>query len=319
MKNFAKSVLNYFAAYNETRFRFNRKLPYYWTEDSFTLDLSVFPEFQNKLVEAVASGNQPSFEIEKGQYTVALDHDGFLVALKPVLAEQFNQDFLHNLVSENFERLQEASPEEEGEHLQSRAFAEGGREYNLAFRKRLLQLITEAQDQKIKELQNEFGFHSVPPSSFNPQREVQSLYDDLQKIAAEHETVESYVSAVFEHVTSQFFGYVIFDLHPVLRSYLQLTGIQPIYVFFHAIEKDSRHHPLFAVEIAVQDGEERIMIETPRDVVMLNTPGINSFEFDTVLTTPRACRFNDPLLRDFCRQNTLSRKASCSPLPSGRW
>lgn len=287
MKNFAKSVLNYFAAYNETRFRFNRKLPYYWTEDSFTLDLSVFPAFQNKLVEAAALGNLLSFEIEKGQYTVVLDNEGFLAALKPVLAEQFNQDFLNDMIEEKFKRLKEACPEEDEEQLNSRAFAEGVREFNLAFRKRLLQLLTEAQDQKIRELQNEFGFHSVPPSSFNPQREVQSLYDDLQKIAAEHETGETYVSAVSEHIASQFFGYVIFDLHPVLRSYLQLTGIQPVYVFFHEIEKESRHFPLFAVEVAVQDGEERIVIETSRDVVMLNTPGINSFEFDTVLTTPR--------------------------------
>jgi uncharacterized protein len=42
MKNFAKSVLNYFAAFNETRFRFSRKLPYEWSNDSFTLDLSIF-------------------------------------------------------------------------------------------------------------------------------------------------------------------------------------------------------------------------------------------------------------------------------------
>lgn len=47
------------------------------------------------------------------------------------------------------------------------------------------------------------------------------------------------------------------------------------------------------MEISIRDGEDRIIIETPRNVVMLNTPGINNFEFDTVLTTPRACRFTD--------------------------
>ena len=36
MKNFAKSVLNYFAAFNETKFRFSRKLPYEWTDDSLS-------------------------------------------------------------------------------------------------------------------------------------------------------------------------------------------------------------------------------------------------------------------------------------------
>jgi len=41
VRNFAKSVLNYFAAFSETRFRFSRKLPYEWTDDSFTLVLRI--------------------------------------------------------------------------------------------------------------------------------------------------------------------------------------------------------------------------------------------------------------------------------------
>ena len=98
---------------------------------------------------------------------------------------------------------------------------------------------------------------------------------------------------VVEHVTNQSFGYIIFDLHPILRSYIQLIGTQSLYVFFHEIEKGAQRYPLFAVEIGLHDGGDRIIIETPRDVVMLNTPGINNFEFDTVLTTPRACRFED--------------------------
>ncbi len=56
MRNFAKSVLNYFAAFSETRFRFSRRLPYEWSEDSFTLDLSVFPDFQRELLAAIAGG-----------------------------------------------------------------------------------------------------------------------------------------------------------------------------------------------------------------------------------------------------------------------
>ena len=182
MKNFAKSVLNYFAAFNETRFRFNRKLPYEWSDDSFTLDLSVFPGFQRKLIDAVAEGNKISFEIQKEQYTVAIDHDAFITTLKAAFSEHLDQDFLQNLIDENIERLKEALPEEDEGELRSRALAEGLREYNLTFRRQLLQLLTEAQDQKIKQLQNEFGFHSVPPSSFNPQREVQRLYDDFKKI-----------------------------------------------------------------------------------------------------------------------------------------
>ncbi|NOQ46791.1 MAG: hypothetical protein GQ559_08995, partial [Desulfobulbaceae bacterium] len=234
-----------------------------------------------------------SFEVKKEQYTVAIDHDNFITTLKTEFSKHLHQEFLQNFINENIDRLKEAFPEENEGELHAKAFAEGLREYNLTFRRLLLQLLTEAQDQKIKKLQKEFEFHSVPPSSFNPQREVQNLYDDLKKISENHETAETYVTAVVEHITSQPFGYIIFDLHPVLRSYTQLIDTQSLYVFFHEIEKGEQGYPLFAVEIGIRDGEDRIIIETPRDVVMLNTPGINNFEFDTVLTTPRACRFND--------------------------
>ncbi|MBN1101846.1 MAG: hypothetical protein JXL84_00380 [Deltaproteobacteria bacterium] len=70
MKNFAKSILNYFAAFNETRFRFSRKLPYEWSNDSFTLDLSVFPAFEQQLIEVVAQGSPFRFEVSKEQHSV---------------------------------------------------------------------------------------------------------------------------------------------------------------------------------------------------------------------------------------------------------
>ncbi len=293
MKNFAKSVLNYFAAFNETRFRFSRRLPYEWSDDSFTLDLSVFPGFQIELLETVASGSPLSFDVKKEQYRVTIDHDAFITTLKVDFSETLNQEFLQALISENFERLKDALPEKDLEELHSRALKEALREYNLAFRRRLLQLFTEAQDRKIKALQDEFGFHSVPPSSFNPQREVQSLHDDLKRLIKNANTPEAYVTAVVEHVINQSFNHTIFDLHPILRSYIQLLGTQSLYVFFHEMEKGEQRYPLFAVELNMRDAEDRIIMETPRDLVMLNTPGINNFEFDTVLTTPRACRFTD--------------------------
>lgn len=75
MKNFARSILNYFAAFNETRFRFNRKLTYAWTDDIFSLELSMFPEFQKQLLNAVAAGKPFELKIQKGQYVVDLPPD----------------------------------------------------------------------------------------------------------------------------------------------------------------------------------------------------------------------------------------------------
>ncbi len=73
VRNFAKSVLNYFAAFSETRFRFSRKLPYEWSDDSFTLDLSVFPDFQREMLAAMAGGAPFCIRVTKGKYAVALD------------------------------------------------------------------------------------------------------------------------------------------------------------------------------------------------------------------------------------------------------
>ena len=66
MKKFAKSVLNYFATFNETRFRFNKKLLYEWSNDSLTLDFSVFPDFQNVLLASVTEKGPLKFSIAKG-------------------------------------------------------------------------------------------------------------------------------------------------------------------------------------------------------------------------------------------------------------
>ncbi len=81
MKNFAKSILNYFAAFNETRFRFSSKLPYEWSNNSFTLDFSVFPAFEKQLLDAIGQGTSFGFEVRKGEYTVTLTSDDFKKAL----------------------------------------------------------------------------------------------------------------------------------------------------------------------------------------------------------------------------------------------
>ena len=47
------------------------------------------------------------------------------------------------------------------------------------------------------------------------------------------------------------------------------------------------------MEINIRDGEQAVSIETIRNVIMLNTPAINNFQFDSILTTPRACRFEE--------------------------
>ena len=293
MKNFAKSVLNYFAAFNETRFRFSRKLPYEWSDDSFTLDLSVFPIFQERIVEAVTLGNQFRFEINKGEYVVKLDGGALQKAILAEFNSKLTHDFLSGCIDQVKTRLQETFPDQIPSDLDERAISEGLREYNLACRKLLQQVFTTVQDRKVKELQSELGFEQVPPTSFNPQREIQWLFNEIQSIAREFTKPDGYPEAVAAFIRKQSFDFTMFDLHPILVRYHQLIGTQSTYLFFHEIAKDDQKNPIFTIEIDIDEGNQVVVMRAVRDVIMLNTPAINNFEFDTVLTTPRACRFED--------------------------
>lgn len=180
MKNFARSILNYFAAFNETRFRFNRKLPYAWTEDPFTLELSVFPEFQKELLKAVVAGKPFAFKVQKGQHVVDVSPDQLKTAVLSVLGTELNAGFLQEAEERVGQRMAEALRDRPPQERASLVALEAMREFNLAFRQQLLSKVTEVQKDKIKELQQELGFSAVPPSSFNPQREVQRVYSFLR-------------------------------------------------------------------------------------------------------------------------------------------
>jgi len=72
MNTFAKSILNYFATYTETRFRFQSKSLYKWTNDHLTSDFPVFPDFQKKLLDTIKAKSLIDFSVRKGEYTVVL-------------------------------------------------------------------------------------------------------------------------------------------------------------------------------------------------------------------------------------------------------
>lgn len=290
MKNFAKSILNYFAAFNETRFRFGSKLSYEWSNDSFTLDFSVFPVFQKKLLDSIVQGTPFRFEIRKGEHIVKLDPDEFKKVLLSHFETELNTAFLETCIEQCRAQLRDADPDRDPSEIEGRAVVEGLREYNLIFRKKALESLTGLQDQKIKALQSEYAIMHVPVSSFNPQREVQRLFDELQKMASASPGSADYIAAASAFIDTQTFDLVIFDLHALLRRYLQFVTSQALYIFFHEIAGNGRKYPLFTVEVHLQDGEQSIVVESLRDVVMLNTPAINNFEFDTILTTPRAAK-----------------------------
>ncbi len=294
MREFAHSILNYFAAYNETRFKFGKRLPYEWGDDATTLDLSVFPEFEEQLLAAIAAGQAFSLTVPQGRHVVNLDPEIVRAELTELISATFNDDFLAAQVDEARDRLLASLPEDERDGIQQRAAREGMRQYNLALRQAVRQALIDLQSRRIEDLRSRLDFRDVPPSTFNPMREDQRIYDDLTKKTTSRSDVAGYVDEVRDYLAHQPFAYTIFDLHLCLRQFLEFVGLQGVHVFFHEIAgQQGPRYPLFTVEVTGTDDADGCRISSVRDILMLNTPAINNYEFDTVLTTPRACRFDE--------------------------
>jgi len=111
MKNFAKSILNYFATYTETRFRFaTKRLAYQWADDQHdalnVLDFGVFPDFQARILDCVAANKPINISVQKGEYAIRLkgqpvaerllaylNDDGSVAALESLLLDySFNSE-----------------------------------------------------------------------------------------------------------------------------------------------------------------------------------------------------------------------------------
>ena len=77
MKKLTKSLLNYYAAFNETRFRYTTKINYAWTDDYQTLDFSLFPEFSKQVIEKITLQQEIDFDIKNNDYALFLDQEDF--------------------------------------------------------------------------------------------------------------------------------------------------------------------------------------------------------------------------------------------------
>jgi hypothetical protein len=59
LNEFVKSILNYYAAFTETRFSSSSTLNYKWSNDpNFTLDISFFPEFRSRWLDKLSMNDE---------------------------------------------------------------------------------------------------------------------------------------------------------------------------------------------------------------------------------------------------------------------
>jgi hypothetical protein len=105
MESFAKSVLNYFATFNETRFLFSKKVAYSWTTDIFTFDLSVFPQFESVLLDAISANRPLSITVREGDHAVLLDGPAFKSGLESALRGPYGPEYLADCLNKARESL----------------------------------------------------------------------------------------------------------------------------------------------------------------------------------------------------------------------
>src|SRR3990170_7716394 len=105
MEKFAKSILNYFATYTETRFNFQKKIDYKWTDDRLTAEFSVFSEFQKKILNTIRNKEPFQFSVRKGEYAFSLDPDNFKKEILQKLETNYSLDFLKSCLKQSYDKL----------------------------------------------------------------------------------------------------------------------------------------------------------------------------------------------------------------------
>jgi hypothetical protein len=209
MENFAKSILNYFAAYTETRFRFDKKIDYFWTDSELTCDLSIFPDFQKEIIQYIQSGTPFDINIKKGQHKIELEEEQFKKDLKESLDDTYHIEYLKNCIAQSLENYrknygdeiilisngnqsQKNGKNENGKNsnilklkkeYQKKCFLEGIRKYNNAFADGVINLLTKLQVKKLNKLKAKLNIKQIPTSTFNPHQIRQQIFNGFQKIA----------------------------------------------------------------------------------------------------------------------------------------
>ena len=87
--NLPISILNYFAAFTETKFNFRTLINYRWTNNELTLDLSLFQKFQALLVNRVKCGDRTDIAVKKNEYILSLSKNDIQIEIQKILSNNF--------------------------------------------------------------------------------------------------------------------------------------------------------------------------------------------------------------------------------------
>ncbi|MBW2664108.1 MAG: hypothetical protein JRD93_19555 [Deltaproteobacteria bacterium] len=149
------NILNYFAAFTETRFNFRTLINYRWTNNELPLDLGIFQGFQNKLLQRIKTGDKAPLTVKNNEHVLSLSGDEVLLEINKALSDKFGLEYLKSCIEQEIQKVAEGDvvfiatekglqaadkadlSEQEIEKQNSQTFLDGCRKYNLSLRKQI--------------------------------------------------------------------------------------------------------------------------------------------------------------------------------------
>lgn len=290
MNNLPKQILNYFATFTETRFNFRRLINYKWTNDELTLDFSLFPEFQSKLLENIKNGELSSIAIAQNQYTIIIPKEEIFSEIRKLLSKEASSTVLDKYISDEEKNIPEESKEDLEIFTQQKELAkkEAIRLYNLNFRRCFELTLNKLQENIINQKKSELYIEHTAPSIFGVTNYVTQHFEKVKNISQEFVDVDSYTNELKKYFESTIDDVVIYDLFYNVQKYVDFSQSGTLFLFFHNLEKELESYPIYFVEAEIKSNTNEINLSFPRNLILLNTPAINYFKFDNVVTIPRA-------------------------------
>lgn len=309
MNKLSKQILNYFAAFTETRFNFRRLISYQWTNNELTMSLDIYDDFYKKLFNGLKMGALQDFTIKKGEYSVFISKNDFLSRIIEVIEKDYNEKYLSSCIKTEAEEIARVNnifiassqglrialegdiSEEALEQRQDACIKEAIRKYNLSLRAKIEVILLELREKKQKEIKQDRNIEYLPSTIININNITQRHFDDLQNLFSKDPDPGKYIKSVKNYFKKISSDLILYDLFYNLQKFHQYQSVGTAYVFFHELyesNENSCSFPLYFIEVNIQATSTEIKITFPYNLVLLNTPAINYFEYENVLAVTRA-------------------------------
>lgn len=302
MKNLAKAILNYYATYTETGFRFSGSSKYKWSDTELCLDLSVFDTFFSDILESFKSGTHDPIKIKKSTESVPFDTTLLKKNILEIIGNKFTVSYLQKCIQDKEKEYREsnrifavsqdgkAARTEFSQKDTQKIYSAAIEQYAISLKEYVKTVLLQVSDETKKSLQKTKQISSFPSSSFSLATVLTNIQKDIIHLGDDQCDPEKFIDSVKSYFSTEQ-KLTLFDLKFSLSSYMPFmrTGSSPAtYLYFHSIGTDKEKYPLFFTEINIDVQGDDVVLSFPRDFMYINTQAINHFELGDVLTLPRS-------------------------------